>query len=48
VALSDFDQTKPRVMFRCSLEGEVESGRIANDGGGEDRQSMLQAVAAVS
>ncbi len=48
VALSDFDQTKPRVMFRCSLEGEVESGRIANDGGGADRQSMLQAVAAVS
>ena len=48
VALGDFDQTKPRVMFRCSLEGEVESGRIANDGGGADRQSMLQAVAAVS
>jgi taurine dioxygenase len=48
VALSDFDQTKPRVMYRCSLEGEVESGRIADDGGGADRQSMLQAVAAVS
>ena len=48
VALSDFDQTKPRVMHRCSLEGEVESGRIANDTGGEDRQSMLQAVASVS
>ena len=48
VALGDFDQTKPRVMFRCSLEGEVESGRIANDTGGTDRQSMLQAVAAVS
>lgn len=48
VALGDFDQTKPRVMFRCSLEGEVESGRFAQDTGGNDRQSMLQAVAAVS
>ena len=48
VALGDFDQTKPRVMYRCSLEGEVESGRIADDAGGSDRQSMLQAVAAVS
>jgi taurine dioxygenase len=48
VALGDFDQTKPRVMFRCSLEGEVETGRIAEHVGGSDRQSMLQAVAAVS
>jgi taurine dioxygenase len=48
VALGDFDQTKPRVMYRCSLQGEVESGRIADDAGGADRQSMLQAVAAVS
>ena len=48
VALGDFDQTKPRVMYRCSLEGEVVSGRLADDGGGSDRQSMLQAVAAVS
>jgi taurine dioxygenase len=48
VALGDFDQTKPRVMYRCSLEGEVVSGRIADDNGGADRQSMLQAVAAVS
>lgn len=49
VALGDFDQTKPRVMYRCSLEGEVVTGRLANDdGGGNDRQSMLQAVAAVS
>ncbi|MDP1838440.1 MAG: TauD/TfdA family dioxygenase [Reyranella sp.] len=48
VALGDFDQTKPRVMFRCSLEGEVETGRIARDLAGSDRESMLQAVAAVS
>ena len=48
VALGDFDQTRPRVMFRCSLEGEVETGRIAQDAGGSDRQSMIQAVAAVS
>ena len=48
VALGDFDQTKPRVMFRCSMEGEVETGRIARDVGGSDRESMLQAVAAVS
>ena len=48
VALGDFDQTKPRVMFRCSLEGEVETGRIADSVAGADRESMLQAVAAVS
>ena len=48
VALGDFDQTKPRVMYRCSLEGEVESGRIASTTAGNDRESMLQAVAAVS
>jgi hypothetical protein len=35
-------------MFRCSLEGEVETGRIAKDAGGSDRQAMIQAVAAVS
>ncbi len=48
VALGDFDQTKPRVMFRCSLEGEVETGRVADSVVGADRESMLQAVAAVS
>ena len=48
VALGDFDQTKPRVMFRCSLEGEVESGRVAEGAATGDRASMLQAVAAVS
>jgi len=48
VALGDFDQTKPRVMFRCSLEGEVETGRVAGSVAGTDRESMLQAVTAVS
>ncbi|WP_422017488.1 TauD/TfdA dioxygenase family protein [Reyranella sp.] len=48
VALGDFDQTKPRVMFRCSLEGEIETGRFADNAAGADRESMLQAVAAVS
>lgn len=48
VALGDFDQTKPRVMFRCSLEGEVETGRVADSVAGADRESMLQAIAAVS
>lgn len=48
VALGDFDQTKPRVMYRCSLEGEVETGRVADNAASADRESMLQAVAAVS
>lgn len=48
VALADFDQTQPRVMHRCSMKGEVESGRLADSGAIADRESMLQAVAAVS
>lgn len=50
VALGDFDQTKPRVMFRCSLEGEEVTGRLVEQGstGVEDRSAVLQAVAAVS
>ncbi len=49
VALGDFDQTKPRVMFRCSLEGEAESGRLTDRmSAAATAQSMLQAVAAVS
>ncbi|MBL6458173.1 TauD/TfdA family dioxygenase [Belnapia sp. T6] len=48
VALADFDQTKPRVMHRCSLEGEQKTGRIITAAGMGDRASMLQAVAAVS
>jgi taurine dioxygenase len=48
VALGDFDQTRPRVMFRCSLEGEHVTGRIAESATTGDRASMLQAIAAVS
>lgn len=48
VALGDFDQTQPRVMFRCSLQGESITGRFAADATTTDRAAMLQAVAAVS
>jgi len=48
VALGDFDQTQPRVMFRCSLQGEAATGRIAADATTADRATMLQAIAAVS
>ena len=40
VALGDFDQTKPRVMYRCSLEGEVESGRVAKRYGGSNDRAI--------
>lgn len=48
VALGDFDQTQPRVMFRCSLEGEQETGRLFERPQTDDRAAMVQAVAAVS
>lgn len=48
VALADFDQTQPRVMFRCSLQGENNTGRIDAGATTADRAAMLQAVAAVS
>ena len=48
VALADFEQTKPRVMYRCSLEGEQKTGRILAAAVAGDWTSMLQAVAAVS
>ncbi|WP_366552666.1 TauD/TfdA dioxygenase family protein [Aquibaculum sediminis] len=49
VALGDFDQTQPRVMFRCSLEGEEETGRpFERLQTGGDRAAMDRAVAAVS
>ena len=47
VALADFDQTKPRYMLRCSLEGEA-TGRIAEPAATEERESLLQAVAAAA
>ena len=48
VALADFDQTKPRTMYRCSLMGEQKTGRVVVGATTGDRASMLQAVAAVS
>lgn len=48
VALGDFDQTQPRVMFRASLEGEEETGQVVAQASVNDRSAMMQAVAAVS
>ncbi|WP_149537762.1 TauD/TfdA dioxygenase family protein [Siccirubricoccus phaeus] len=47
VALPDFDQTQPRLMLRCSLEGEAE-GRLAEAGPAATKEQMIQAVAALS
>jgi taurine dioxygenase len=47
VALPDFDQTKPRLMLRCSLRGEAE-GRPAEPAAPPNREAMIQAVAALS
>ncbi|MBX6743277.1 MAG: TauD/TfdA family dioxygenase, partial [Acetobacteraceae bacterium] len=47
VALPDFDQTKPRLMLRCSLKGEAE-GRLADPAPAPDKEAMIQAVAALS
>ncbi len=47
VALPDFDQTKPRLMLRCSLQGESE-GRLAKQAPAATKESMIQQVAALS
>lgn len=47
VALPDFDQTQPRLMLRCSLEGEA-TGRLAEPAPAATREQMIQAVAALS
>jgi taurine dioxygenase len=48
VALPDFDQTRTRHMIRCSLLGDP-SGRVLEDeGAAQDKESLLQAIAAVS
>jgi taurine dioxygenase len=47
VALPDFDQTKPRLMLRCSLQGEA-MGRLAEAGRAATKEQMIQAVAALS
>ena len=48
VALADFDQTRTRHMMRCSLLGEP-SGRVLQaEASAPDKESLLQALAAVS
>jgi len=47
VALPDFDQTKPRLMLRCSLKGEAE-GRLAEAAPAMTKEQLIQSVAAVS
>jgi taurine dioxygenase len=47
VALADFDQTKPRHMTRTSLLGEV-TGRVLAEESAPERESLIQALAAVS
>jgi taurine dioxygenase len=48
VALPDFDQTQIRHMLRCSLVGE-KSGRLAEaDATIDDKEALMQAVAAMS
>ena len=47
LALPDFDQTKPRMMLRCSLRG-AEVGRVVANPTIADREALLQAVAAAA
>jgi taurine dioxygenase len=47
VALPDFDQTQPRLMLRCSLQGEV-VGRLAEAAPAPTKEQMIQTVAALS
>ena len=47
VALPDFDQTQPRHMLRCSMQGEA-TGRLAEEGPAATREQMIQTVAALS
>ena len=47
MALPDFDQTKIRHMTRTSVLGEL-SGRLFEESGDADRESLLQAIASVS
>jgi taurine dioxygenase len=47
VALPDFDQGEPRLMLRCSLQGEA-VGRLAEAPPAATKEQMIQAVAAMS
>ena len=48
IALPDFDQTKPRLMLRCSLQGD-EVGRIVQaPKAEEDPEALARAVASMA
>ncbi|GGC69451.1 taurine dioxygenase [Siccirubricoccus deserti] len=47
VALPDFDQSQPRLMLRCSLQGEA-VGRLAEAAPAATKEQMIQTVAALS
>lgn len=49
IALPDFDQRQPRLMLRCSLQGEA-TGRVLEPAAArtDDREALLQALAAVA
>ncbi len=48
IALAEFDTNQARLMLRCSLEGEVASGRLAERAEAESKESLLQAIAAAA
>ena len=48
LALPDFDQTKTRHMIRCSLLGDPSGRVLENESSAQDKESLLQALAAVS
>ena len=49
VALPDFDQRQPRLMLRCSLQGEA-TGRVLEPAAArtDDREALMQVLAAVA
>jgi len=49
IALADFDQSQPRLMLRCSLQGEL-TGRVLDPGKDriDDREALMQSLAAVA
>jgi len=49
IALPDFDQRQPRLMLRCSLQGEM-TGRVLEPAATrtDDREALMQMLAAVA
>ena len=49
IALPDFDQSQPRLMLRCSLEGDV-TGRLLEPATAriDDREALMQQIAAIA